>query len=240
MLLNVSKNKVFTSTESILEPYRLLPVTSIGHLQKAFRLRYQVYCVEKRYEASDERRGMEIDHHDDHSVHTLLVDSHENAIGNVRLILPNYKKLEQSFPIQKICNHNIVHDRQFIFSGAAEVSRFAISKSALAAGERGEVSLPVLSLGLMRGVVRMSRENNVDELFAIMEPSLLRLLARVSIHFSPIGPLIDYHGMRQPCHANLSRLLQRTEMENPAVWAFITDEGKYANHSASQLLSNCC
>lgn len=240
MLLNAATRKSANAGEGLLGSYRLLPVVTSADLQKAFRLRYQVYCVEKQYESCDERRGLEFDSFDDQSVHTLLVDAQENAVGNVRLILPNYKQLDQSFPIQKICNHKMLHDRQFIFGGAAEVSRFAISKSLGEKGQRVAPSLPVLSLGLMRGVVRMSREHGVDELFAVMEPALIRLLARCSVHFAPIGPVVDYHGMRQPCHANLSRLLQRTEVENPAVWAFITADGKYAKHSTSPLLANYC
>ncbi|TWJ13765.1 PEP-CTERM/exosortase system-associated acyltransferase [Geobacter argillaceus] len=240
MLLNTSTRNVTDVAEGPLGPYKLLPVATSDQLQKAFQLRYQVYCVEKQYESCDRSLGMEFDAFDDQSVHTLLVDSQENAVGNVRLILPKYKQLDQSFPIQKICNHKMLHDRQFIFGGAAEVSRFAISKSLGGQGQRVVPSLPVLSLGLMRGVVRMSREHGVDELFAVMEPALIRLLARLSIHFIPIGPLIDYHGMRQPCHANLTRQLQRTEAENPAVWAFITDEGNYAGHSTSPMLANYC
>ena len=240
MLLNAGTRRGADAGEGLLGTYRLLPVVTSDDRRKAFRLRYQVYCVEKKYEACDEALGMESDPFDERSVHTLLVDAQENAVGNVRLILPNYTQLDQSFPIQKICSHRMVHDRQFIFSGAAEVSRFAISKSLGEKGQQGAPALPVLSLGLMRGVVRMSREHGVDELLAVMEPALIRLLSRCSIHFSPIGPLVDYHGMRQPCHANLTRLLQRTETESPAVWAFITDNGKYANHSPSPLLANYC
>lgn len=238
MQLNMARN--VTSVQSLLEPLKLLPVTTSEHLQKAFRLRHQVYCVERAYESNENGRSLEFDAFDDRSIHTLLVDSQENAVGNVRLIQPNYRQLEQSFPIQSICNHRLLRDHQFIFGGAAEVSRFAISKSASASARSGGVSLPVLSLGLMRGVVRMSREHGVDELFAVMEPALIRMLSHLSIHFAPIGPLVDYHGMRQPCHANLSRLLQRTKIENQTVWAFCTDEGRYASHRNTPLLANCC
>lgn len=239
MVPNTAQGNGTDAGKDLLGSYRLLPAVTPGDIRKAFRLRYQVYCMERGYESSDGKNGLEFDSFDEQSVHMLLVDGQENAVGNVRLILPNDKRSDQSFPIQKICRHRMVHDRQFILGGAAEVSRFAISKTL---GERGQgaPSLPVLSLALMRGVVRMSREQGVDELFAVMEPALIRLLTKCSIHFAPIGPLVDYHGMRQPCHASLTRLLQRTSVENPAVWAFITDNGQYANLFPSPLLANYC
>ena len=86
--------------------------------------------------------------------------------------------------------------------------------------------MPNFTLGLMNGIVRMSAENGISEWFAVMEPTLLRLLARFGIYFSPIGPVVDYHGMRQPCHADINNLLERVRKERPEVWEIITDNGR--------------
>jgi N-acyl amino acid synthase of PEP-CTERM/exosortase system len=59
-----------------------------------------------------------------------------------------------------------------------------------------------------------------------MEPALLRLLSRFGIYFSPIGPMVNYHGMRQPCHTNVERLLERVHKERIDVWEIITDNGR--------------
>jgi N-acyl amino acid synthase of PEP-CTERM/exosortase system len=56
-----------------------------------------------------------------------------------------------------------------------------------------------------------------------MEPALLRLLSRFGIYFTPIGPLVEYHRMRQPCHANAATLLQRVREENFDLWEFLID-----------------
>jgi len=58
-----------------------------------------------------------------------------------------------------------------------------------------------------------------------MEPSLLRLLTRFGIHFSPIGPAVDYHGIRQPCFASADEVLRRMHDESSAVWELITECG---------------
>jgi N-acyl amino acid synthase of PEP-CTERM/exosortase system len=213
--------------------FKLIPVTTPAQQEQVHRLRYQIYCVEYPFENPTQfAGGLEHDEYDTHSVHRLIYDHHiEQAIGTVRLILPLHDRLTLSFPIQNICRHPLVRNPA-ILKGAAEVSRFAISKSARSPhhiGTHQTFSSSLLIIKLLKGVVQMSRENGISDLFAVMEPSLLRLLgSRFAFHFNPIGPMVDYHGMRQPCHANLNRLLERTRRENFAVWSFITATDHHA------------
>jgi N-acyl amino acid synthase of PEP-CTERM/exosortase system len=58
-----------------------------------------------------------------------------------------------------------------------------------------------------------------------MEPTLLRMLTATSIRFAPIGPLVDYHGRRQPCYCNVAEVLGRVRDEQPDVWDILTDGG---------------
>ena len=207
--------------------FKLTTVSTPAQREQVHRLRYQIYCVEYPFENPTQfAGGLERDEFDAHSVHRLIYDHHtDQAIGTVRLILPLHECPDLSFPIQSICRHPLMRDIT-ILKRAAEVSRFALSKSARSPrliGTPQPFSSPLLIIKLLKGVVQMSREHGISDLFAVMEPSLLRLLAgRFAFHFNPIGPLIDYHGMRQPCHANLDRLLERTRRENFAVWSFIT------------------
>ena len=60
----------------------------------------------------------------------------------------------------------------------------------------------------------------------VMEPSLLRLLGGLGLHFTPLGPLINYYGLRQPCYVNLVELFARCRIERPEVWAVTTDYGR--------------
>jgi N-acyl amino acid synthase of PEP-CTERM/exosortase system len=86
--------------------------------------------------------------------------------------------------------------------------------------------MPNITLGLINGTVRMSVEHGVTEWFAVMEPSLLRLLAKYGIYFSPIGPMVNYHGMRQPCYVIFEKMLGRVRKERIDVWEFITENGR--------------
>ncbi len=210
-------------------------------LEQAYRLRYQVYCKENNFENPDDHPlEQETDEFDARSTHTLLLDRASRSIaGTVRLILPSPEEPGRSFPIQKVCNHPLVANRKLLLTArAAEISRFAISKefrqavenlthqqhNFLSAGMK--MLMPCITLGLMKGILRMSIDHGITDLFAVMEPSLLRLLSRHGIYFRPIGPLVDYHGKRQSCHVEVETLLTRVRKERLDVWEIITDEGK--------------
>jgi len=229
--------------------FKVLTANTPALQEKAYQLRYQVYCKEHKYENPWEHpEGQETDEFDCRSVHTLLLDpSGASVAGTARLILPRQDSLDESFPMQRICDHPMLSDPRILLTAkSAEVSRFAVSKEFRRSGA-GEEALdadtrrvmPFITLGLIRGLVQMSFEYGVTEWFAVMEPSLLRLLARFSVHFRPIGPLVDYHGMRQPCHANLNGLLDRVLKEQVAVWEVITDEGRLVKGSADKVLYHC-
>lgn len=214
----------------------------------AFQLRYRVYCIENAFEdPSANPDGREMDEFDRHSAHSLLTYRPTGLpAGTVRLVLPRLDDLDNSFALQRVCNEPLIRDRlQFPVEKMAEVSRFCISKEfrrrmgdSSAAGEEAsdaaEMSLdeerrilPHLSLGLIESLVRMCVDHGITYWCAVMEPTLLRLLTRLGIHFDPIGPLIDYHGRRQPCYIPLEKLLPRVYRERPDVWDVITRSGRH-------------
>jgi N-acyl amino acid synthase of PEP-CTERM/exosortase system len=84
----------------------------------------------------------------------------------------------------------------------------------------------MVRLGLMQGVVHVSEQLGLTHWCAIMEPFLLRLLQMNAIYFSPLGPLVEYHGMRQPCSANIQSGLDRLQRDQWDVWNHVTLHGK--------------
>ena len=223
--------------------FEVVPAGTPELLEQAYRLRYQVYCRERDFETPDEHpHQRETDEFDDRSVHSLLVNRASGSVaGTVRLILPDPDSPAASFPIQHICSHPLLSDRKLhLTASAAEISRFAISKAyrkAPQTGQPGEALqtgggaidrahlIPCITLGLFKATLQMSFSLGISDWFAVMEPALLRLLSRFGIYFKPIGPLVEYHGMRQPCHANVATLLDRVKKECFDVWEFVTDEG---------------
>ncbi len=190
-------------------------------VRDAYRLRYQVYCVEREFEATD--TGLEIDEYDGHSRHILLTHQDSgDVIGTARIVLPMDGELRDSFPIQRICDPNVLH--HLPFHAAGEISRFAISKERRMSYE----ATSLMRLALIRGLVMLSQDAGVTHWLAVMERSLLRLLRTTAIHFQPAGPLVEYHGIRQPAHSCLAALLLRVRQEQAATWAYLTDNGRFS------------
>jgi N-acyl amino acid synthase of PEP-CTERM/exosortase system len=218
--------------------FETVPAPNNELIRLSYRLRYQVYCIENKFEDPAWcPNHEEIDEYDSRSIHSLLrIKNTQKFIGSVRLILPDKDDFAHSFPIQKICRHSkFTNLHQYHLKKPAEISRFCISKELKAAADQAPISpsntrsiRDVSSeaiLGLMQAILQMSIEHGVTDLFAIMEPSLLRLLARFGIYFRPIGELIPYHGLRQPCHIQVQTLLDRVKNERYDVWRVMTCDG---------------
>ncbi|MDQ2764790.1 MAG: hypothetical protein M3Y22_15340, partial [Pseudomonadota bacterium] len=69
-------------------------------------------------------------------------------------------------------------------------------------------------------------EMNLTHWLAIVEPSNIRLHARHSIRFESIGPLVSYHGIRQPTFGAIEPVLAHIRAEAFPVWNFITAGGR--------------
>jgi N-acyl amino acid synthase of PEP-CTERM/exosortase system len=208
----------------------------------AYRLRYQVYCVEHTYlDAKQNPNFMETDACDKAALHTLLLHRATGQVaGTVRLILPGQDGKLVNFPIREVCHHDLVaRDNPTLpWAKTAEISRFSIAPNFRRRANDdtliGNISvthddprrrIPNTSLGLMQAVVAMAAKGGVSHVCAVMDPILLRMLRRLGIHFIPIGPEVDYHGMRQPCYSDLNVLLTRIWVEKREIWEVVTSDG---------------
>jgi N-acyl amino acid synthase of PEP-CTERM/exosortase system len=116
----------------------------------------------------------------------------------------------------------------------AEISRFAISKEFRRRGAdpaTGVTARPdrngnLPCLGLLQILLRQSAELGVDYWAAVMEPTLLRMLAALGVRFQPVGPLVSYHGLRQPSYCYLPQMLRNLALTRPECWAVVTNNGE--------------
>jgi N-acyl amino acid synthase of PEP-CTERM/exosortase system len=78
-------------------------------LDDAYRLRYQVYCVENRYEdPGQQANGRERDVYDDRSVHSLLIHRRSGvAAGTMRVILPGTVTQDLPLPINTVTDSGL-------------------------------------------------------------------------------------------------------------------------------------
>ena len=225
--------------------FRVVPADTPSLTEEAYRLRYQVYCLENPFEDPAENPGgLETDRYDRHAVHSLLIHRPTGTIsGAVRLILPEADNLSDCLPIQRICAPELFQAvGPFDMSRCAEISRFAVSKKYRrrigesrfadnAWGEQSQVDqgrrqLPYITLGLFRASLRMCIEQQITHLFAVMEPALIRLIKRFGLEFTPMGPLVDYHGRRQPCFGAIKDMLVASQAHNKDCWDVGTDNGR--------------
>jgi N-acyl-L-homoserine lactone synthetase len=200
--------------------FTLEEATTAAHLRDVFQLRHQVYCVERGFEAA--QGGEETDEFDVRSRHMLLRHASDgDVVGTVRVLAPNPANLNDSFPMQRVCHEAWLRPLPLRTTG--EVSRFAISKKR----RMSCTTASLLRLSLLRGVVQLSSEMGLTHWLAVMEPSLVRLNQRNGIHFQPVGPLVSYHGLRQPTVGNIAVVLARMEREQPQVWNYLTRHGTW-------------
>ncbi|HXJ01925.1 MAG TPA: PEP-CTERM/exosortase system-associated acyltransferase [Micropepsaceae bacterium] len=229
-----------TRDDTLLERFNAhfeaLPANTLALVRVAQKIRYQVYCIEHPHETADNPEGIETDEFDTHAAQSLLVHRATNeALGTVRLVLPLADALDRSFPVQRVLDETTLRTfNQLPLHSAAEVSRFSISRQfrrlADTYGRMNQDTFvtnsgPLMRLGLIQGLVRMSREHGITHWCAAMEPTLLRMLSAMAIRFRPVGPLIEYHGLRQPCYCVIDDALNEMKYERPAFWSLLTDGG---------------
>lgn len=239
------------------EYFRVESATTPEMVTQAMRLRYEVYCLEHSFEDPKEfPDGLEKDAFDSCSAHSLLFyRPSDTAAGTVRLVLPDRHNSAKKFPIEESCilsgapgknkqGNELM--KNIIREEIAEVSRFTISKqfrkrvgeattvhgitdSKLAASNMDERRrIPHLTVGLLRCMFQLSIENGITQWYAAMEPTLIRSLgSRFGMYFHPIGPVVDYHGRRQPSIANVSVVAAEIKEKRPDIWELVTEKGAF-------------
>jgi N-acyl amino acid synthase of PEP-CTERM/exosortase system len=229
--------------------FDVVSADTIGLMETAFRIRYQVYCVEKAFEDTTAFPDqMETDEYDMHSAHSLVrCKASGQYTGMVRLVLPDPVDMNKPLPMEKFCQSGMKTSGIDLSSiprdALAEVSRFSVSKelkrqcssqsviSVVGAEDKQKDKsteaqmLPHITLGLFAGIVRMSAQNNITHWLSVMEPTFLRFLSRYGIYFQKTGPVVDYHGKRQPAVASIDSVLSGIYTHRKDAWEIITDYG---------------
>ena len=207
-------------------------------LEVAHALRFQVYCLERKFENADEHpNGLEVDAYDDHAIQGVLFHRpSQSAMGSVRVIHTR-GGIPDSLPIEKLLRPSSLSLSHYVnLAQTIEISRFAISKE-FRRRKSDELDTSALSrtdiarethlafLGLLQFVLRECVRHNAMFWAAVMEPKFLRLLGRMGITYIPIGPMVVHHGIRQPCYCYLPEMLENARRTQPECWEVLTDGG---------------
>jgi N-acyl-L-homoserine lactone synthetase len=153
-------------------------------MSRIYEIRYEVYCLEKKFlDASRYPDGLERDEYDSHSVHFVAVETDggdEEILGTLRLI----RFSELGFPVTRHFKlFKPINDP----ARAHELSRLIVIQHAR------RMSVHIL-MGLCKVVYLYAREYGVDDLYAVLESSVLRLLTKMKLPFEEAGRRIWYMG----------------------------------------------
>jgi len=181
-------------------------------LLKAFRFRYQIFCIEKKfYDKNNYKNKIETDIYDKYSLHFAAFDEDENIVGYVRVVCNS----KEGYPIEKLCPYPVTLNQKDSRKNIAEISRLAIDKRYRVHTNREGINefqqsnlMPLsvikkfcasrIQMGLYRFVYYACTELNITHLYAVMEKTLFDCLLQTSIEFKILGTEFDNHGMVAP------------------------------------------
>ncbi|RQW85132.1 MAG: PEP-CTERM/exosortase system-associated acyltransferase [Geobacter sp.] len=201
-------------------------------ISEVYRLRYKVYCEEWGFEKpEDHPGGLETDEYDPHSLHFGAFSQESgNLIGTIRLILNS----ELGFPIENHCSFS-TELSWLNKDNVAEISRLAVSKEYRKRAvdsliyndgeirtDQKEAAKEILEkrkqeffiiMGLYTCMYMESARLGLTHWYAVMAKGLRILLRRMSIQLLPIGPEVEYHGLRVPYLGTIADILKNVSAE---------------------------
>jgi N-acyl amino acid synthase of PEP-CTERM/exosortase system len=221
--------------EHFQQYFSVSPATTTALKQAVYRLRYDVYCREFNYEPAENfPDGMERDEYDSQALHVLV--RHKNsglAAGCTRIITPDPSNAAALLPVERYCSGSLDADyldnlnlsRQSI----CEASRLSVSNiyrrrhgesrsrygslEHLGFSPQEQRTFPLISVSISLATTALTELTGHPYMFAMMEPSLPRLLQRIGYNFKQVGVITNYHGKRAAYLQETSAVLENLRPE---------------------------
>ncbi|OGP63457.1 MAG: long-chain N-acyl amino acid synthase [Deltaproteobacteria bacterium RBG_13_49_15] len=203
-------------------PFKFGLVDSEEVRKAIHRLRYKIYVEEFCFEKpGDHPGGVEMDEYDPVSIHFAAMDSDDEVIGTIRMILDSKK----GFPIEHAARLNFNGLKPPPPERTSEISRLAVSKTYRRRQEDGIFGVesylkkseggilandgrpdkeqkqrerPMIVLGLYQAMYHEAKRRGITHLYMITEQKLFYALRHFGIYFKQIGDPVEYHGLRVP------------------------------------------
>jgi len=213
--------------------------------QQAFRIRFSVYSEELCLPGFEPWRypdGLETDAYDEQSAQSLLRHKPTASwVGTVRLILARPRDTAVPFPLEAASGSALDSTNLYAVNRrhVAEISRLILTEpyrhlhgpdgtksptSKAVFTDHRHFHLPLL--GLLAATMQLTVDNRITHWLAGIEPPLKRLLVRLGIELTPIGPEISYGGVRRPYFGEVSAVMENLKKQNPRVWEILSDQGR--------------
>ena len=188
MVTNVSEGKMME--------YRV--VKTLKEKEDVFRLRYRVFCLEKKWLNPEEYPdGKETDEYDQHSVHFLAANDTAKIVGTARAIFPS----ELGLPVFNNFEDIAIPDDVERY---VELSRLIVAK---------ETRGLTVTIGLLKSILNWCLYEGITTAFVIVEERMLNFLLRLGYPFRKAGPGKFYFGAyTTPAYVTLSELSKTLEL----------------------------
>jgi N-acyl-L-homoserine lactone synthetase len=164
-----------------------------ARMVEGYRLRYQVYCIERGFlDPAKYPDGLERDEFDRYSLHLGVLDREGTLRATSRLIQVSVLGL----PLFRHCEIFAAQETEVYrpTNRVAEVSRLCMSRDpAERRLDRGAV-IPTM----YRALYQFSKRAGFTHWLVATERGLHRLLTNFGFPFRPVGPHIDYFGPVAP------------------------------------------
>lgn len=234
--------------------FRVIPADTPRLLHEVFRLRYQVYCEDTRLaDGQLFPEHLERDDYDNRSTHILLQHYPSgHFVGTMRLVLPDPVDPRKPFPAEELArlDPEVIGVPAPLRRHIAEISRFAIlhnfphhqPRRAPVHYERRRVPrytptatdnerqkprlrFPHPMLALVVGMMRTSLQHEITHWYAVMAPSLHRLLHHFGLSLRVVGPRFQFHGLRRPHFDSIQNVMDKAYWGHPEIWELVTESG---------------
>lgn len=180
-------------------------------LKKCMKLRYQVYCEEKKWlSPTSFPEGYESDEYDKDAIHLMCMNSDFELVATMRLLPKN------NFNQLPYTKHPGLWEKYKDIPNAVELSRFVI---------RSDKNRVQIAKGLFRAVYQQAKFRELLNWIFISEPSMIRYLLRFGYAFDPIGvPAKHFGGFIMPALCNIPKTEESWVRKNPGLLKFHNQE----------------
>jgi N-acyl-L-homoserine lactone synthetase len=162
-------------------------------MDKSYRLRYQVYCIERGFlDPAKYPDRLERDEFDRYSLHLGVLDRDGSLKATSRLIQVSVLGL----PLFRHCEIFATQETEVYrpTNRIAEVSRLCMSRQVAARRTDRAAVIPTM----YRALYQFSKRAGFTHWLVATERGLHRLLTNFGFPFRPVGPHIDYFGPVAP------------------------------------------
>jgi N-acyl amino acid synthase of PEP-CTERM/exosortase system len=239
------------------DTFAVVQARTAAQKKQVFQIRYDVYCEENGLiDPKDKRRKLERDVYDENAAHALLIHRPSGrAVGTVRTIFPDENCLLQSFPLQEVCDHPFLLQKDRMET-ICEVSRLCMIKDFRRRERDGKILpayyspddnknenvlfrrvIPYAPLGLLQASFDAALSARVVDCISVFDFEQLHALEMIGLKYRILGPQIGYMGQRQPIVFNIKNALDNMAIKDKASWEIVSDQGRL-HKKANELAHN--